>query len=453
MSSRLRELIRNGVPDGLLHYYCCPQGKGGSPPAAPDYKGAAETQSAASENIATQKTFADRPDQYSPWGSTTWNTAQSVDPATGKPVTSWTQQQTLNPELQSALDQQIGLVNQRSNLAGNFMGRVAEDYQQPFNWKDLPGMSQGPNATGTGTYQTQSYIPQTTGTTNAPAFADQRQQYTQAMWDAMQPEHQRQTNDTRAMLANQGLTPGSEAYNTELRRLEGNQGLERWNAIQAGGQEQQRMNQQMLAQQQQAFGQGATAGQFYNQAGQQQFGQEMGANQQNFNQQLQQSNYQNQLRQQAIAEQAQARGMSLNEMNALLTGQMVQPNQMPSFNQASAGTAPNYLGAAQMQGQSDMQRYLADQQANAGLWGGIGQAAGAGASLYALGVFSDVRLKSNIEHVGMHPVGVPIYDYDIFGRRERGVMAQDLLHVRPDLVLMHPSGYLMVNYGGLNGIQ
>jgi hypothetical protein len=44
---------------------------------------------------------------------------------------------------------------------------------------------------------------------------------------------------------------------------------------------------------------------------------------------------------------------------------------------------------------------------------------------------------------------VGIYEYDIFDRHEIGVIAQELLAVRPDLVAMDSNGYLMVNYGGL----
>jgi hypothetical protein len=64
-------------------------------------------------------------------------------------------------------------------------------------------------------------------------------------------------------------------------------------------------------------------------------------------------------------------------------------------------------------------------------------------------MFSDRRLKSNIVRVGTHPRGVGIYEYDIFGERQQGVMAQELQEVAPELVIKHPSGYLMVNYGGL----
>jgi hypothetical protein len=62
---------------------------------------------------------------------------------------------------------------------------------------------------------------------------------------------------------------------------------------------------------------------------------------------------------------------------------------------------------------------------------------------------SDRRLKSNIVRVGTHPLGIGIYEYDIRGRRERGVMAQELLLVMPSAVAVDADGYYMVNYGAL----
>jgi hypothetical protein len=63
--------------------------------------------------------------------------------------------------------------------------------------------------------------------------------------------------------------------------------------------------------------------------------------------------------------------------------------------------------------------------------------------------FSDRRLKSNIEQVGTHPLGIGIYEYDIFGNRERGVMADEVLNVMPNAVSVHPSGFMQVDYGML----
>src|SRR5215470_6345722 len=72
------------------------------------------------------------------------------------------------------------------------------------------------------------------------------------------------------------------------------------------------------------------------------------------------------LRQAAISEQGQRRVMTLNELNALLTGQQVSMPQMPSFSQAGVAQAPQLLNAAQSQGQYGLQaaqQNLAAQQA------------------------------------------------------------------------------------------
>lgn len=63
--------------------------------------------------------------------------------------------------------------------------------------------------------------------------------------------------------------------------------------------------------------------------------------------------------------------------------------------------------------------------------------------------FSDRRLKSNIEHIGQHPSGLNWYRYEIFGEPSEGVMADEVLQVRPEAVTQHESGFLMVDYGAL----
>ncbi len=63
--------------------------------------------------------------------------------------------------------------------------------------------------------------------------------------------------------------------------------------------------------------------------------------------------------------------------------------------------------------------------------------------------FSDRRLKTDVVRVGTHASGLPLYEYTIFGRRERGVMADEAQKLRPDAVMEGPDGYLLVNYGAL----
>jgi hypothetical protein len=245
---------------------------------------------------------------------------------------------------------------------------------------------------------------------------------------------------------------------------------------------------------QQAFGQNLGAAQFGNQAQQQLFGQMMNqadlanratgqqfqqdlASQQFRNQALGQAGaldlqrfnaqnqalsqqqalnqqyaaFQNQLRQQAIAEQMQRRGMSLNEMNALLSGQQVSMPQMPSFVSAQRSETPQILQANQMGYDAALGAYNAQQAQGANTMGGLfslGSAALSNPAASAF-MFSDRKLKRNIKRIGTHATGVGIYEYTMLGYPQVGVMAQELQAVRPDLVKRHQNGYLMVNYGGL----
>lgn len=65
--------------------------------------------------------------------------------------------------------------------------------------------------------------------------------------------------------------------------------------------------------------------------------------------------------------------------------------------------------------------------------------------------FSDRRLKTNIEQVGTGFASLPVYEYDIFGRRERGYMAQEVAVSHPSAVSRHSSGFLQVDYSQLGG--
>ncbi len=60
--------------------------------------------------------------------------------------------------------------------------------------------------------------------------------------------------------------------------------------------------------------------------------------------------------------------------------------------------------------------------------------------------FSDRRLKSNIKKIGTHSLGIGYYEYDIFGKTEQGVMADELLTVKPESLIKGNDGYYRVNY-------
>lgn len=426
----------------------------GSAPAAPDYMGATQLQGEISkENLNTQN-YANRPTINTPFGTQSWGTQAVRDPATGQVVTSWTQNNSLAPGLQQALDDQMGIQAGRSDLAGSFMNRVASDYSQPMDYSSLPALTSA-NQVGSLQTGTTDYTPGLSTSFNFGSPLPQmdssyRDTVANQLMDRMRPTHDYQQGQLETKLANQGFTQGSEAYNRALNELNQRQSMERFNALDQSGNEAQRLYNMQMGTAQQGYQQNLGAAQFQNQAlGQasaldlanmqarnQAMGQQYGLNQQYANQQ-------NQLRQQAIAEQMQRRGSSLNEMNALLSGQQVQMPQMPSFNTSAQAQTPNILGALQSQYDAQLGAYNADQAA-------FGNLLGAGAQLgSAAFMFSDRRLKSNIKRVGTHAIGVGIYDYTMMGMSQRGVIAQEVQAVRPDLVKRHASGYLTVNYGGL----
>lgn len=80
---------------------------------------------------------------------------------------------------------------------------------------------------------------------------------------------------------------------------------------------------------------------------------------------------------------------------------------------------------------------------------GIGTAIGAVGGGLMGAIASDVRLKSNIKRIGTHKKGFGIYEYDIFGRHEVGVLAQEVEQVMPEAVTLHPAGYKQVYYAML----
>jgi len=209
-------------------------------------------------------------------------------------------------------------------------------------------------------------------------------------------------------------------------------------------------NQQTGLSQQQAMN--AAQNQAYNQALQNaQFGN--AAQNQAYNQALQNAQFFNTAQQQSLAQQLALRNQPLNEIAALMSGSQVQMPQFQGYTGANVGAAPVF-NAAQAQDAAAMNRYgIQANQAASNMGGlfGLGAAiAGAPAGGFLSSIFkSDRRLKSNIVRVGTHPLNIGIYEYDIDGRRERGVMADEVETVLPEAVLMGADGYKRVNYGML----
>jgi hypothetical protein len=128
--------------------------------------------------------------------------------------------------------------------------------------------------------------------------------------------------------------------------------------------------------------------------------------------------------------------------------QMQNLLQTPNFNQAGNSGGTDYLGAMGMYTnyKTGQDKIAADERA---------AAYGAGGDL--LGSFSDERLKVDVvRHAEEVLPGVPVATWEyraIPGRKFRGVIAQDLERVAPELVHRHPaSGMRMVDYSFAPGL-
>ena len=337
-----------------------------------------------------------------------------------------------------------------------------------------------------------------------------RQAAQDAVWNLQRPMLEEQRAGLENQLANQGLARGSEAWNREMRRMDDSFARAQLQAIETGRGEASQMFGQDLASgqfanaaQAQQFGQGMSNAGLFNAAQQQMFNQDMAnaglanaAQGQRFNQDLQRLGFENQAgqqqfenmnrlaqlgdsraaqqldmmlragafnnqnRQQAISEEQMRRGQTLNELNALLTGQQVSMPQMPSFVSAGRAETPNLLGAAGQQYQASLDGFNAQQMGSASMMNGLfglGSAfignPTAMAGLFGMGSLAEY--KQNIRQVGWHAkLNIPIMAWEYkpeFAAKwgagtHVGVMVEHLKTKLPAAIGVDEDGHTVVNY-------
>lgn len=361
-----------------------------SGPEAPDYTAAAEKQGQSSRENIEQQTWANRPDTYTPWGSQTWDRSSQVDPTTGKSFNTWDQHINLSPEQQRAFDAQQNIQGGKSDLAQSMLGRMNSDFGPMTDWNKFKGYGDIEGA----------------GDTRNRVEDETYAKYT----DRLDDRFGKDNKSLQTELMNQGLSRGDEAYDSAMK----DQGTKQTDAYQ------QAMHDSVMSGGEEA--------------------------QRQFNMGLGGANYGNQVRQSQIAEEMQKRGWSLNEVNAILNGQQVGMPSMPGFNTAGAAQATQYSQAAGQQGQAAIDQYNAQQ---GGLQGMMGGAASLGSMAM---MFSDRRLKKNIEPLFVDPQGIQWYKFNYLWSvlPHIGVMADEVAHI-PNAVHTHFSGYKLVNYGALHG--
>ena len=302
-------------------------------PAPPDFTGAANAQAQLSNQAIQQQNVANRPNQTGPFSSSQW---------TQGPNGQWSQTVGLNGPLGQAAS---GWENQFAQQAGQPLpsGQQARD--------------QAINAA-----------------------------YGQAT-SRLDPQFSQMQTSMEAKLANQGLTPGSQAYDAAMQNF----GRERNDAYTSA------MNS--------AIGQGTQAG--------------------------------NMIFQQGL-ESAQLPTQQLGALQGL--------TQQPGFATSGQAQVPQLLSALAQQYGGELNQYGANQANKNSLMSGLG---GLGA-LGVMASDEKLKDKIERLAWDAIP-GVPFATWEWKhrpGAREYGVIAQDLEKVRPDLVHEH-DGLKFVDYNGL----
>lgn len=204
--------------------------------------------------------------------------------------------------------------------------------------------------------------------------------------DRLNPQFTQQTNDMQTRLVNQGLTPGSEAYQRAMNDLQQQQ----------GDQANQAAYQSTLA------GQNAFT--------------------------------------QSLGDQINSGGFSNNAQQAYINQILSAINGSPSGYDKNMDIFGIQSGADNRISQNKAANKAAQAQAG-------NQALQTGA-MAAMMAFSDKRLKENIKSVGKLDNGLAVYLFNYIGENKPqiGLIAQEVQEVKPDAVIENEDGYLMVDY-------
>ncbi len=295
----------------------------------------------------------------------------------------WTSQVNLSPESQAIFDSYMRQQKQLGGLSESALNQVGQAYASPYNYDSLNPLY------------------------GADDLNAARTRTEDAIYSRLNPQFQQDEEALRTRLINQGIGQGSEAYSREMNNFNQMKNDARMQAVLAGGTESDRAFAQSLAS-----------------------------------------------RQQGIGEIDKLRAQPLNEYLAMSGQQQLAMPQFQQYNYAGAGT-PDYQGLVNQQYQSQLADYNANQASSNNMMGGLfglgGQALGGflgspSGSAAVAGMFSDARLKDNIEHIGEEN-GFPVYTFNYKGDDKRfiGVMAQDVEQIMPDAV-GERDGYKTVNY-------
>lgn len=330
-------------------------------PAAPDYTGAAEATAEGNLENARYATVANRPDQTTPWGTSTW----SQDPDNPD---KWSQNVTLSPEQQRLYETNtqtsqrmgdIGLMGLNS-AADLFSSR----YQTPTDMPQYQGATAqvDPYANPAGD------IP---GYNTPGTYGDKRQQVIDSMMSRSNTDIARQRDNKRSELIAQGIPPNSEAFDREMERFDRmNVDARQQAEIAAAGMATQEYGAELAGEQQRFTAEMQRRG-MSSQEAQNLWNSQMATREQQTREGTTQYTMDADRAKQLIQNAMLERQTPLNELNALRTGTQVSMPQFSAVPQQQAVPGPDYMGAAGAQSQYDLAGYNADVARQNAMIGGL----------------------------------------------------------------------------------
>jgi hypothetical protein len=295
--------------------------------------------------------------------------------------------QTLTPQAQQTLESQQRVQTALANLGERGISNAYATLSQPFTptstdiKKDFGGYGAVPLASD---FMAKTNVPlqysiDTSGAAAMPINAGTTAQ--ELILQRLNPTLEAGDVSFRQQLANQGLAPGTEAYDKAFRNREMSKNdLYSQAALQG-------INLDMAARNQtvnELLGLGTFGNQaqlagagLYNTAMGQNYGQGMQTQGTQYSQGLNKAQFQNTAQQQQLAQDLALRAQPINEIIGLMGGSQIQLPQFQGYQGTSVAPAPTFAGT-QAQGQADLSRYGIQQSgANAGMQGVTSLAAAA----------------------------------------------------------------------------
>lgn len=412
---------------------------GGGSSAAPQFNAGQTAQQQSQANVQTgvANSILNNTNQTTPFGNLTYNQTGTTNVG-GNDVPSYSATQTLSGPQQTILDKTQDLSIRGLNAASPLLDRVAGTLSTPLSFAGAPGVSQN-SLFGRLPNQTQQIANGLGNIDLSYKGPSDPTQLRNSAYDAIMSRTGQELGRSRAaeqvQLANQGIAPGSEAWNRATQHQDqalvdaSNQAT-----LQAGGlaaQDAGIAGTLAGARSQLAGTQGQLAGQQGNL-----FGTAANIAGADFSQQQA-------LRNQYINEYTAQRNSPLTDYQSLfgLSGGVSQPNfvSTPQGSIPQTDVTTPAIQAYQAQQNAYNTQNANNQSTQGGLFGLAGTALGAGLRFgLPLLAGSDSRMKENIRHIGHTHDGQRLYFFTYKSDPATphiGLMAQEVEKVRPDAVI------------------